>query len=155
MTDEKKFELPAVGVTAAFRPCSECYTILEKDDRHTPGSRFECIECRNVLLARILDKTADTTMDRFRPFDPSARQDVLADVMFDTDRFTSELAKGWLEANGLEGFVEKGRDERVRKYVCFSKDDQAQVDAYVRLGKGVIGRVSTKEIPFKFTGSGV
>ncbi len=151
--EKAKFELPAVGVSAAFRPCSECYEILERETRHAPGARFECLMCRNVLMARILDKTADPIMDRFRPYDASSRQDVLADVMFATNIFTSELAKGWLEAHGLEGFADKGRDQRILKYVRFSKDEQAQVDAYVRLDKGVIGRVTTKEVKFTFSGA--
>lgn len=155
MGDKVKFELPAVGITAAFRPCSECYEILEREARHNPGARFECIECRNVLMARIVDKTADTVMDRFRPFDPGTRVDVLADVMFDSGRFSPEIAKTWLEAHGLEGFVDKGRDARLTKYARYSKDESATVDLYVRLDKGVIGRCTAKEVKFTSAGSGV
>jgi hypothetical protein len=155
VSDKVKFELPAVGVTAAFRPCSECYEILEREGRHTPGARYECISCRNVLLARIVEKTVEPIADRFRPFDATSRIDSLADVMFSDSRFDEATAKTWLEAHGLEGFAEKGRDARIKKFFRFSKDESAAVDMYVRLDKGVIGRCTAKEVKFTFTGSGV
>lgn len=148
------FELPAIGLTTAFRPCSECYEIFERELHQAPGSRAECSNCRNVLLARIVNKTADQIVDRFRPFDGS-QHDVLADVMFDGSRFNVETAKAWLGANNLTEFADKGRDERVNKFMRFSRDEKAQVDMYVRLDKGVIGRCAVKEVKFTFSGSGV
>lgn len=152
--EKTNFELPTVGVTTAFRPCSECYEILDREFRSIPGGRAECSMCRNILLNRIVQKTADPIMDRFRPFDPS-QSDVLADVMFDSSRFNNATAKAWLDANKLLEFADKGRDARVNKFMRFSRDENAKVDMYVRLDKGVIGRCTVKDHKFTFSGSGV
>lgn len=149
---KKDFQLPNVGITAAFRPCSECYEILEREQRQMPGGRQECVMCRNVLVAKLLEKTVDPVADRFRPFEASARTDILADVMFDSSRFSIEMAKAWLDANNLLEFADKGRDGRVQKYLRFSRDESAPVDMYVRLDKGVIGRCTTRETKFTFSG---
>lgn len=147
---ETTFDLPAVGVTAAFKPCVECYELIEREalvlhgkPQIRPGARYECHACRNVLQATILNKSAEPVLDRFRPFAQDSTYHRLADVLFSTLSFSEADAKMWLEAHDMKDFVAKARDARERNFMLFSNDEKAVVDVYVPLDKGVFGRCAS------------
>lgn len=152
MTTTAKFELPDVGLVAAFSACRECYEVvarealIQKDGRAVirAGSRVECFQCRNVMVATLIEKSAEPVFDRFRPFDKGTVGPVLVDFMFDTSIFNENTAKEWLDVHELKGFEMKSRDERARNFLRFSKDEKAVVDVYVPVERGIFGRCASK-----------
>ena len=135
-------DLPPIGVSSAFAPCSECFEVIERDaliiagkPAVRPGTRLECSACRNVLMARTVEKTAQG-WSHFN-LGAGSGAHALAGVMFSTRNWPGDKPASWLAENKVEGFVEKSAVRGFRRFGPEGRD--AEVDVYVPMGYGVYG----------------
>ncbi len=140
-----KLELPAIGWMPVFAPCSECFSLVDRESRSVySGQQANCYGCDNRLTVQRIAETGPSLTDMLSAFTLAEDAAITklwkaAVLAFDSRQFNSEAIERWLAHHELDGFTHK--DDKM-EWQIFEREDQAAQDAtvLVLLDQGVVGR---------------